>query len=67
MAPSFKRPPPDPEAPLRVGGYVTYRKRGGRVTKALIQWVHQDGSMRVKPELGRLTIIDADDIKRGAV
>lgn len=67
MAPPFKKFAPNPDAPPRVGGRVTYRKKGGRVTDALIQWIHSDGSMRVKPELGRLTIIDADDIKRGAV
>ena len=45
---------PAPEAP-RVGGYVTYRKPGQQKRKALIEWVHPDGSMRVRPAVGRRT------------
>lgn len=64
MAPPFKKFTPNPDADHRVGGWVTYKKTGGNVRRGLIQWIHEDGSMRVKPELGRLTIIDADDVAR---
>lgn len=64
MAPSYKRPPANPEAAPRVGGYVSYRKPGQPKKRGLIQWIHEDGSMRVQPTLGRRTIIDHLDVNR---
>ena len=48
----------------RVGGYVTYRKPGQQKRKALIEWVHPDGSMRVRPSVGRRTTITPRDVAR---
>jgi hypothetical protein len=54
---------PAPAAP-RVGGYVTYRKAGQGKRRALIEWVNPDGSMRVRPAVGRRTTITPRDVAR---
>jgi hypothetical protein len=54
---------PTTEAP-RVGGYVTYRKTGQQKRRALIEWVNPDGSMRVRPAVGRRTTITPRDVDR---
>lgn len=64
MSPPFKKLPPDPLAPPRVGGYVTYRKPGQGAKRALIQWINPDNTMRVRPETGRATHITPADIAR---
>lgn len=65
MSPPFKKPPLDPEAPPRVGGWITYRKPGQTTKRALIQWIYElDGCMRVRPETGRATHITPADIQR---
>lgn len=64
MAPPFRKFAPNPDAPPRVGGWVLYRKPGGGNRKGLVQWIYPDGSMRVKPELGRQTVITPADIAR---
>lgn len=64
MSPPFKKPPPDPNAPPRVGGYVSYRKPGQPTKRALIQWIDRDGVMRVRPDNGRATIVTPADIAR---
>jgi hypothetical protein len=51
-------------APPRVGGYVIYRKPGQHKRRALIEWVHPDGSMRVRPAVGRRTTITPRDVAR---
>jgi hypothetical protein len=50
----------------RVGGYVTYRKPGQPVRKALISWIYADGTMRVQPIVGRRTVIGPADVERAA-
>jgi hypothetical protein len=57
------KPDPAPTAP-RVGGYVTYRKPGQHERRALIEWVHPDGSMRVRPAVGKRTTITPRDVAR---
>lgn len=64
MAPPFKKFTPDEDAAPRVGGYVTYRKTGQGTKRGLIQWINEDGSMRVQPALGRRTTIDHTDVNR---
>jgi hypothetical protein len=54
---------PTSETP-RVGGYVTYRKTGQQKRRALIEWVNPDGSMRVRPAVGRRTTITPRDVDR---
>lgn len=64
MSPPFRKFSPNPDAPPRVGGYVTYRKTGQGTKRALIQWLYADGNMRVRPETGRATLITPRDIER---
>ena len=49
---------------LRVGGYVTYRKPGTPIRKALIEWINDDDTLRVRPINGRRTTITPQDIQR---
>lgn len=48
----------------RVGGYVTYRKAGQQKRRALIEWVNPDGTMRVRPAVGRRTTVTPRDVER---
>lgn len=66
MAPPYRKPPPDPDAPPRVGGYVTYRKAGYPKRRALIEWIYLGGGMRVRNETGWRVSITDQDIARAA-
>lgn len=64
MSPPYRKPPADPNAPPRVGGYVSFRKAGGRTKRALIRFIYANGDMRVRPDTGRETFITPADIER---